>query len=169
MPISDATRRCSRCCEEFAADCFGGTGGYCKECMKEYQRGRYAKRKRQADSESESDGESSDPIDPSVASVPAPAPAPDLYIFSNSLLPGILKIGRSKDVERRRLDMQRSQPFHIITVAKFPGAGHLEAIVHAGLRASLVDGPGREWFRVSAPDAIFAIAIAMRQECAGQV
>jgi hypothetical protein len=126
--------------------------------MREYQK-EHNKRKRRdprdpADSESDSE-----PSDPSVASAPH---APDLYIFSNSLLPGILKIGRSKDVERRRAEMQRSQPFHINTVATFPGKGHLEGIIHATLQASLVDGPGREWFRVSESDAIHAIAVAMR-------
>jgi hypothetical protein len=70
--------------------------------------------------------------------------------------------GRSKNVERRRVEMQRSQPFHINTVATFPGKGHLEGIIHTTLHASLVDGPGREWFRVSASDAIHTIAIAMR-------
>jgi hypothetical protein len=151
-------RRCARCYEELAADCFSSAGGYCKGCMREYQK-EHNKRKRQdprdpADSESDSE-----PSDPSVASAPR---APDLYIFSNSLLPGILKIGRSKDVERRRAEMQRSQPFHINTVATFPGKGHLEGIIHTTLQANLVDGPGREWFRVSESDAIHAIAVAMR-------
>ena len=41
-------------------------------------------------------------------------------------------------------------------------AGGLEANVHTTLHAHLVDGPGREWFHVSASDAIHAIAIAMR-------
>ena len=155
------TRRCARCCEELAPGCFYSAAGYCKECMKEYQRGQYAKRKRQDTADSDSDSEPSDPSDPSVASPSAPH-APDLYIFSNSLLPGILKIGRSKDVERRRVEMQRSQPFRISTVATFPGEGHLEGIIHTALHANLVDGPGREWFRVCASDAIHTIAIAMR-------
>jgi hypothetical protein len=124
--------------------------------MREYQK-EYSKRKRRDPADSESDSEPSDPV------VGPSAPhAPDLYIFSNSLLPGILKIGRSKDVERRRAEMQRSQPFYINLVATFPGKGHLEASIHATLRASLVDGPGREWFRVSESDVIHAIAVAMR-------
>ena len=74
----------------------------------------------------------------------------------------MIKLGRSSDVERRRTELQRSHPFRLITVATFPGAGHLEANVHLALHAHLVDGPGREWFDVSASDAIHAIAIAMR-------
>ena len=120
------------------------------------------KRKRSdaPESESDSDGEA-DPIDPNAAPAFDPT-ALDLYMFANSLVPGIIKVGRSKDVERRRLELQKSQPFRIITLATFPGKGELEGAVHAALSASRVDGPGREWFRVSAPDAIHAIAIAMR-------
>ena len=151
------TRRCSRCREELALECFYSTGGYCKECMRECNR--LYKRKRLAP---ESDSESEAPADPdhSQPSVPEPPPQ-DLYIFANTLIPGILKIGRSCDVERRRLSMQQSHPFRLVTVATFPGAGHLEPRVHATLNALLVAGPGREWFNVSPSDAIHAIATAM--------
>jgi hypothetical protein len=161
------TRRCSRCCEELAPERFSGgvrPQRYCKECIYEYHRDWRAKRKRQAESDSESDGEPSDPSGPSgpdPSAVPS-ARAPDLYIFANSLIPGMVKIGRSNDVERRRVELQRSHPFRLITIATFPGAGHLEAKVHLALHAHLVDGPGREWFSVAASDAIHAIAIAMR-------
>jgi hypothetical protein len=151
-------------------------GDYCKQCMRAYQRGR-AKRKRpdaESDSEPDSDTETPDTRADTGADTgeadtdppgtdPAPSErAPDLYIFANSLLPGLVKIGRSKDVERRRSELQRSQPFRIVTVASFPGSGHLEAKVHLALHAHLVDGPGREWFSIAASDAIHAIAIAMR-------
>jgi hypothetical protein len=155
MPLAQmtepVTRRCSRCREELALECFYTTGGYCKQCMREYNR--LHKRKRLPESESESEA----PVDPD----PAPETRQDLYIFANTLIPGILKIGRSCDVERRRLSMQQSHPFHLVTVATFPGAGHLEPRVHATLSALLVAGPGREWFNVSPSDAIHAIAIAM--------
>jgi hypothetical protein len=163
---STATRRCSRCHEQLALDCFHrGHGGYCKECRKTYYK-LHLKRKRSdaPESESESEGEAGDPSDPSDPSA-APALNPnalDLYMFANSIIPDIIKIGRSKDVERRRLELQKSQPFRIITIATFPGKGPLEGAVHAALSASRVDGPGREWFRVSASDAMHAIAIAMR-------
>jgi hypothetical protein len=159
-PMSEAvTRRCSRCREDLALECFySGTGGYCKDCMREY--GRLQPKRKRVVPESESESEATDPADHSPA---APEARPqDLYIFANTLIPGILKIGRSIDVERRRLSMQQSHPFNLITVATFPGAGHLELRVHAALSALMVDGPGREWFRVSPSDAIHAIAIAMR-------
>ena len=155
-----ATRRCSRCREELALECFYSTGGYCKECMREYNR-LHAKRKRLApESDSESDAPADPDADHSQPAAPEVRPQ-DLYIFANTLIPGILKIGRSGDVERRRLSMQQSHPFRLVTVATFPGAGHLEPRVHATLNALLVDGPGREWFHVSPSDAIHAIAIAM--------
>ena len=153
------TRRCSRCREDLALECFySGTGGYCKDCMREY--GRLQPKRKRVAPESESESEATDPADHSPAATEARPQ--DLYIFANTLIPGILKIGRSIDVERRRLSMQQSHPFHLITVATSPGAGHLELRVHAALSALLVDGPGREWFRVSPSDAIHAIAITMR-------
>ena len=160
-------QRCSRCCEELAPERFYGgvrPQRYCKECTYEYHKERREKRKRQDDSDSESDGEPSgpDPSGPDPSAAPSAPRAPDLYIFANSLIPGMVKIGRSNDVERRRVELQRSHPFRLITVATFPGAGHLEANVHLALHAHLVDGPGREWFSVAASDAIHAIAIAMR-------
>ena len=167
---STPTRRCSRCHEQLALDCFyRGQSGYCKECKKNYYK-MHRKRKRSdaPESESESEGEAGDPSGPSDPSDPSAAPsalspnAPDLYMFSNSIIPDIIKIGRSKDVERRRLELQKSQPFRIITIATFPGKGPLEGVIHTALSASRVDGPGREWFRVSASDSIHAIAIAMR-------
>jgi hypothetical protein len=167
MPISPTaeTRQCPRCCEELAADCFYSTGGYCKGCTKRYNKiyNEERKRKRQADPYSE-DEHPSDAAPDADAEAEAPeAPyAPDLYIFSNSLLPGILKIGRTNDVERRRVEMQRSQPFHVNTVATFPGKGHLRGVIHTALHANIVDGPGREWFRVSESDVIHTIAVTMR-------
>ena len=161
---STATRRCSRCHEQLALDCFyRGQSGYCKECKKNYYK-MHRKRKRsdapESESESEGDGDPSDPSDPSAVALNTTAL--DLYMFANSMIPNIIKIGRSKDVERRRHDLQTCHPFRIITIASFPGHGHLEGVVHAALSASRVDGPGREWFRVSASDAMHAIAIAMR-------
>ena len=179
-----AMQRCSRCREELASECFYNSfrpGDYCKQCMRAYQRtyqrGRTKRKRRDAESDSEPDSDTEAPdtggtgadtgagtgadTDPPGTDPPSER-APDLYIFANSLLPGLLKIGRSKDVERRRCELQRSQPFRIVTVASFPGAGHLEANVHLALRAHLVEGPGREWFRIAASDAIHSIAIAMR-------
>jgi hypothetical protein len=158
------TRQCPRCCEELVVECFYSTGGYCKGCTRTYGKvyREERKRRRHADSDSEDEPPSEAAQAPEAPEAPEAPFAQDLYIFSNSLLPGILKIGRSKDVERRRAEMQRSQPFHVNTVATFPGKGHLEGVIHAAFHASLVDGPGREWFRVSASDVIHTIAVAMR-------
>ena len=157
-----ATRRCSRCHEQLTLDSFHrGHSGYCKECRKTYYKMNLKRKRSDApESESDSDGEG-DTCDQSAAHVIDPT-AIDLYVFANSMIPDIIKIGRSKDVERRRLELQKSQPFRIIILATFPGKGGLEGAVHAALSASRVDGPGREWFKVSASDAMHAIAIAMR-------
>ena len=80
----------------------------------------------------------------------------DLYIFKNTRLPEI-KIGRSCDVERRRQELQASQPFYIDILAIIPKAGHLEGNVHKALAAFKVDGAGREWFAVSLERALSEI------------
>ena len=65
----------------------------------------------------------------------------------NSLIPGIYKVGRSSDVQKRALTLQFSQPFRIVIVAVFPGVAFLEKAIHAALRHYRVKGPGVEWFR----------------------
>jgi hypothetical protein len=75
------------------------------------------------------------------------AKAEDLYIMRNSLIPGIYKVGRSSDVQKRALTLQASQPLRIVIVAVFPGAAFLEKAIHASLKHYRVKGPGAEWFR----------------------
>jgi hypothetical protein len=45
--MTEQMRRCSRCCEELAAERFYGTHYYCKDCKSAYERERRTKRKRQ--------------------------------------------------------------------------------------------------------------------------
>ena len=75
------------------------------------------------------------------------AKAEDLYIMRNSLIPGIYKVGRSSNVQKRALTLQASQPLRIVIVAVFPGAAFLEKAIHAALKHYRVKGPGVEWFR----------------------
>ena len=76
------------------------------------------------------------------------AKAEDLYIMRNTLLPGVYKVGRSSDVQKRALSLQASQPFRIVIVAVFPGAAFLEKAIHAALRQyKIKGGAGVEWFR----------------------
>ena len=69
-----------------------------------------------------------------------------LYVMSasNSLLPGLVKIGRSKNPLQRAIDLQDGQPYHIIIHAVFWGAGSREKEVHKQLRISNIETlPGR--------------------------
>jgi hypothetical protein len=76
------------------------------------------------------------------------AKAEDLYILRNTLLPGLYKIGRSSDVQKRALALQASQPFRIVIVAVFPGFGFVERAIHGALKYHKVKGgAGIEWFK----------------------
>ena len=84
-----------------------------------------------------------------------------LYVMSasNSLLPGLVKIGRSKDPLQRAVDLQQSQPYHIIIHAVFWGAGWREKEVHKQLaNFQHREAPGTEWFELPVQHACQAIS-----------
>ena len=86
-----------------------------------------------------------------------------LYIMSISKLPGILKVGRSKNPKERALQLAASQPFLVNVDRQYDKYGFLELTVHRKLLPCRVeDGTGREWFRANASivDAIVKGAIA---------
>ena len=81
----------------------------------------------------------------------------DLYVMQYSTSPAI-KIGRSRNVEQRRRSLEISQNFFVMLVASWAGQGHIEPMVHKRLemfRSSA--GPGREWYNISADQAVTAI------------
>ena len=81
----------------------------------------------------------------------------DLYVMQYSVASAV-KIGRSRNVEQRRRDLEKSQNFFVTLVASWAGQGHIEAIVHKRLemfRSST--GAGKEWYNVSADQAVTAI------------
>jgi len=85
----------------------------------------------------------------------------DLYVMQNSRLPE-LKIGRSNSVELRRRSLQSSQNFTIEVHAIFPGAGHIEPLVHKILSNCRVSGvAGREWFHCSLEAVLGAISLSL--------
>ena len=87
--------------------------------------------------------------------------ADHLYVMSasNNLLPGLVKIGRSKNPVQRALDLQESQPYHIRLHALFWSQGHREKDVHAQLASFQVrDAPGREWFELPVQHACQSIS-----------
>ena len=87
--------------------------------------------------------------------------ADHLYVMSasNSLLPGLVKIGRSKNPLQRAIDLQESQPYHIKIHALFWGLGWREKEVHKNLASCRVeDAPGQEWFELPAQNACIAIS-----------
>ena len=72
-----------------------------------------------------------------------------LYIMSNSLLPDMIKIGRSINPEDRARQLGASHPFRIKVECSYGGKGFLEKTLHDRLKHRRVEGGlGKEWFRL---------------------
>ena len=85
-----------------------------------------------------------------------------LYVMSRSDAPGLVKVGRSDNPERRALDLQSGHCFWIVVQAVVNGHGDCEREVHRLLQHVRMDGPGREWFRADLPGVLETIATAAR-------
>ncbi len=74
--------------------------------------------------------------------------------MTNSLLPGIVKIGRSCNPEERAKQLSTSQPFRVVVERSYGGKGFLEKTLHDRLKHRRIEGGGgREWFQISAEQA----------------
>ena len=125
-----------------------GRQNYCKQCQN-----RRGQERRNVARSNESSSEES------VEATPA---GHDLYVMTNTRIPGEYKVGRSKTIEQRREVLQTGQNFTMELVATFPGAGIVEGLVHRCLAQSRVrEGPGREWFRASLSDILHAVGSAV--------
>jgi len=132
-----------------------GKQTYCKQCQNKRSR----ESRRAARSEVSSSSEISDF---GTETVPA---GYDLYVLTNPRIPGEYKVGRSRDAEQRREDLQNGQNFRMEIVATFPGNGYTEGLVHNRLAHSRVhEGAGREWFRASLSDILHAIGRVLESE-----
>ena len=139
-------RKCSKCQEEKTLDFFHKGGAYCKSCRKEYDAARNTRVDKKRPAESERVSEIEDPereVEPD-----------SLYIMSNSLLPDIVKIGRSSNPEERAKQLGTSHPFRLRVECSYGGKGFLEKSVHDRLKHRRVEGGlGREWYRLKAEQA----------------
>ena len=170
-------KRCSLCAESealkplerFSVDPTAPDGKCrrCKDCNKQYQREYYLKRKcahptRDVLDHSEASEEGAATSQEVEQEPEPPLRSDSLYIFSNSLLPNMLKIGRSCNPFARASTLQASQPFTIRVMAVYPDAGCLESSVHKLLAyCRVTGGAGREWFECSLPAACGAIALVL--------
>ncbi len=69
--------------------------------------------------------------------------------MSISLLPGVVKIGRSKSSTQRALQLQESSPFWVFPQIVWVDRGADEKRVHTALRVYRIeDAPSREYFRL---------------------
>ena len=68
--------------------------------------------------------------------------------------PARVKIGRSRDVEKRKRSLEASQDFQVVIRRVFHGKGPYEVVLHRALRKFRSKrGPGKEWFRLSSQEA----------------
>jgi hypothetical protein len=85
----------------------------------------------------------------------------DLYLF-RAQGTGMIKIGRSCDVERRRRDVQRGCPWvDVELMAVFGGLGYLEALIHQILESEYTRarraGNRSEWWDLSEDEVYGAV------------
>ena len=154
-------KRCSRCEDQVPLEMFSrltasrdGRQAYCRACYQDY------KAQRRAGATSTVGGPEVSPED-EEEDEPEPQGGSDLYVFANSLIPGILKVGRSIDPAKRGRQLEAGHPFRIVVRAVCSGLGHLEPDVHRLLDSKRCrGGSGREWFTASFSEVMHALACA---------
>ena len=141
-------KRCSKCQEDKPLDAFykhsgkqSGLQSYCKSCTCTANAQNARKRR-------------NDPEDVLPESDLSICEGDSLYIMSNSLLPDMVKIGRSVNPEERAKQLGASHPFRLAVEFSYGGKGFLEKTLHDRLKHRRVEGGhGREWFRLTAEQA----------------
>lgn len=177
----NAERHCNGCgrtrgVSQFSAGMLnadGKTGSRCRECVSEYNRDYYTAMKRRRREEEVKEEEEMEDLEArhvfsswdGVGPIPEPDIS-DLYVMQNARIAAEYKIGRSSDVEARRLSLQRSQNFRMQVVALFPKAGDAETRVHELLSYCRVneEAAGKEWFRCTVQTAFSAIGQALAEQ-----
>ncbi len=82
----------------------------------------------------------------------------DLYIMRYAFRSDCVKIGRRRDPERRRHELEGPHIFRVEIVEIFPGKGYLEQTVHKLLEDRRnTEGAGTEWFNVDVATAIKSV------------
>jgi hypothetical protein len=100
----------------------------------------------------------------SQTSFSGPDRVDDLYLMQYSNDHTVLKIGRARNVEHRRRQLESGHNFHMRVLATFPKNGHLEPLVHRALEGvRCCEGAGKEWFEISLGEAIDTINRIMAQ------
>lgn len=81
----------------------------------------------------------------------------DMYVMTSDAFPNLVKVGRSNEPERRRLDLSNGQPANYHLEVIFHNAGHLEPVMHRCLKyCRHKGGHSREWFACTVDDVIDA-------------
>lgn len=85
-----------------------------------------------------------------------------VYILSNPSMPGIIKIGRTSNLDARVAVLSSAsgvpEPFEVCYAAYVEDAAFVERALHAAF--SMHRMPGREFFRIPSLNAIAALSLA---------
>ena len=130
-----------------------GRQTWCRKCLG------LTKKKRKPDEENQDKqpDDASDDISELVDS---------LYVFTNPLVPNMLKIGRSFDPNKRAKKLATSHPYELVINYTYQRWGFLEKMVHNKLKEWRVNGgTGQEWFYIEPKQADILIkATAIEHE-----
>ena len=167
---------CGRCKCTLALDMFGphsryGFQSWCKDCFRDYYREGVRRRRTIELPSPAHETEELDEEEEEEAAATTGASDEDgseassgqhLYVFANSAMPGILKVGRAKNIPNRAKQLEKGHPFRIVTRATCPDLGYLEPKVHNILQDKRRHGgSGREWFEASLSEVMHAVACAL--------
>jgi hypothetical protein len=105
-------------------------------------------------------------LTPRPPSDPQDDVTPDsLYIMVNSLIPGLVKVGRSAFPDRRAKQLSAGQPVQVIVKRSYSTKGFLERIIHQKLATCRVTGgAGMEWFKISVKQAALLIEATILED-----
>ena len=75
-----------------------------------------------------------------------------LYIMTIDEIPGVYKVGRTSDIQKRRQELNKGHFFRVTIVAEYPDCGHFELSIQDRLYPYLIKREGngtREWFKTT--------------------
>ena len=158
------TKQCSNCQAFKPIPSFGsnpkmkdGIQSWCRDCLSNAN-----KKKRPIELSNDADAvvETPDATDDGIEVVDS------LYVFTNPLIPHMVKIGRSFDPYKRSKQLGTSQPYDLMVCYTYKRWGFLERRIHDKLKHVRVEGgSGREWFHIEPEQANILIqAVAIEHE-----
>ena len=161
-----AKKACTHCGKHLPLPNFYRSWNCCKECIKIRYRDREARRQEERDTRAAARLRSRSPHrdSSSAASSSGLDEADALYVMSNTLIPGVVKIGRASCPEAKAKMLAAGHPFRLQVEHAYVGMGFMERDVHKRISEASVQGAAsRDWFYVQ-PRQANAIVLGAIEE-----